>query len=166
MIDLTSWLAAMAKLKFSELANVQTVGLGLYLALAVIQALSTTGVAGLRRRVNTLRIAVIGAKMRSEFTNMHRLQADVSRLEISFHSLNRFLLCVTTVLFVVALSYFAYCTVWQASPALLSGTLFVISFYLVLPMLIFGVFSLVIRNRCREVASKIGEAEDRFRSAP
>lgn len=165
MCNITSWLATCGSLKFGQLANVQTVGIGLYLALAVIQGVSTTGVAGLRRRATTLRAAVVGARMRSEFTNMHRLQADVSRLEIGFHSLNRSILLVIIALFGVALIYFAYCVIWQDLTAGVSGTLFILGYYLGLPVTVFAVCTAVIASRCRSVSQRIGDAEVRFRVA-
>lgn len=165
MCNITSWLATAASLKFAQLANVQTVGIALYLALAVVQAVSASGVAGLRRRATALRTAVLGAKMRAEFTNMHRLQADVSRLEIGFQSLNRSILLGISGLFAIALTYFAYCVVWQDTVADLSGTLFILFFYLALPLLIFGASTALIALRCRTVSRRIYEAERRFRGA-
>jgi len=155
----------MSGLKFSQLANVQTVGIGLYLALAVIQGISATGVAGLRRRANTLRGAVLGAKLRGEFTSMRRLQADVSRLEIGFHSFNRTLLCATVGFFIIALGYFSYSTIWQDTVAGVSGTLFTLAFYLALPVIMFLGSTAIIWKRCAEVAKAVDAAEKRYWSA-
>lgn len=161
-IHLSVWFQTMSGLKFGQLANVQTVGIGLYLALAVIQGISATGVAGLQRRTNTLRAAVLGSRLRSEFTNMRRLQADVSRLEIGFQSFNRTVLWATVGLFAIALSYFAYCTVWQDSAARLTGTLFTLAFYLLLPLGIFLGSALIIWKRCADVARAVEAAEKRY----
>jgi hypothetical protein len=76
-------------LTFGKLANVQTVGIGLYLALAVIQAVSSGGVTGLRRRATTLQTAVQAAKLIAEYSAMRQLQTEVSRLEIGFQAINR-----------------------------------------------------------------------------
>lgn len=119
------WEAARVGLTFGQLANVQTVGIGLYLALAVVQAVSATGVAGLSRRVATLKNAVTNGQMgRVEIGNAKRLSYDVSGLEIGFHDLNRRLLRFVFVLFAISLSYFGYCTVWQNVDALKDGMWF------------------------------------------
>lgn len=92
MVDVPLWQQAISDLKFQDLSDVQTVGIGLYLALAVIQALSATGLSGLRRRIETLRNAVTANKVTSMYTQMHSLRANASRLEIGLHSFNRTLL--------------------------------------------------------------------------
>ena len=147
------------------MANVQTVGIGLYLALAVIQAISTMGVAGLSRRVVTLRSAVVSGNMGPvEIGNAKRLSYDVSGLEIGFHDLNRRLLRLVFLLFAISLGYFAYTTVYQDVDALQDGVWFIFLFYLVLPVLIFLSSSFLIAWRCRAVANKVSEAEKRVRA--
>ena len=159
------WEATEAGLTFGQMANVQTVGLGLYLALAVIQAVSTTGVAGLARRVATLRQAVISGKMGPvEIGNAKRLSYDVSGLEIGFHDLNRRLLALVFLLFLTSLAYFTYTTVYQDLDAGQDGVWFIFLFYVALPMLIFLVSSCLIGWRCKAVAKKISEAEKRVRA--
>lgn len=162
-IDFWPWIATTAGLKFGQLANVQTVGMGLYLALAVIQAVSTTGVAGLARRLATLRNAVTTNRMRTEIENVRRLSGEVSGLEIGFHALNGRLLGVVFALFTISLSYFAYCTVWQDVNAGRDGTWFIFGFYLVLPLAIFILSGAVIWKRCRDVAKRVKQAEIRIR---
>ncbi|TCP98162.1 hypothetical protein C8J46_105315 [Sphingomonas sp. PP-F2F-A104-K0414] len=156
------WEATKAGLTFGQMANVQTVGLGLYLALAVIQAVSTTGVAGLTRRVATLRQAVVSGNMGPvEIGNAKRLSYDVSGLEIGFHDLNRRLLAVVFALFSTSLAYFAYTTAYQNLDAGQDGVWFIFFIYLVLPVLIFMGSSILISWRCQAVAKKVGEAEKR-----
>jgi hypothetical protein len=165
-LDFLPWHVAKAGLTFAQLANVQTVGLGLYLALAVIQAISATGVAGLSRRVATLRSGVASARLGSvEAANVRRLSGDVSGLEIGFHVFNRRLLGVVFCLFLLALIYFAYCTICQGSDAGEDGLSFIIFFYLALPMLIFVVSSAVVAKRCSTVAKRVSETEKRIRAA-
>lgn len=161
-IDLWPWNATTTGLTFAQLANVQTVGIGLYLALAVIQAVSASGVAGLSRRVATLK-GVVGANlMRAEARNVRTLAGQVSGLEIGFHKFNRVLLWIVFSLFAFSVGYFAYCTAWQDHQALQDATWFVFGFYLVLPILIFIACSTIIWWRCREVANRITEAEKRI----
>jgi len=164
-IDLWPWLETTAGLTFGKLANIQTVGIGLYLALAVIQAVSTTGVAGLARRLATLRNAVTTRRMRTEIDNVRRLSGEVSGLEIGFHDLNRRILCFVFALFLFGVSYFAYCTFWQDLEAGRDGTWFIFGFYLALPLAIFLVSASVIWKRCRDVAKRVKEAETRIQHA-
>lgn len=156
----------MAGLTFGQLANVQTVGIGLYLALAVIQAVSTTGVAGLSRRVATLRNGVSRARLGPvETANIRRLSGEVSGLEIGFHNFNRRLLWLVFLLFAISVAYFAYCTVWQNVDACTVGVSFIFLFYLAIPVGIFVGSTLLIARRCRKVARQIAEAEKRIRTA-
>ncbi|WP_433909188.1 hypothetical protein [Sphingomonas yabuuchiae] len=164
-IDLWPWQATTTGLTFAQLANVQTVGIGLYLALAVIQAVSATGVAGLSRRVTTLKGAVTANLMKIEARNVRTLAGQVSGLEIGFHKFNRVLLWIVFSLFVTSVGYFAYCTVWQEAQALQDGTWFIFGFYLVLPVAIFAGCSTIIWWRCREVAHRLTEAEKRIQRA-
>jgi hypothetical protein len=155
-------MALIGTLTFAKLANVQTVGIGLYLALGVIQAVSSGGVAGLRRRANALQNAVNTAKLTSQFHTMHDLQADVSRLEIGFSGLNRTILKAVAILFFASIAYFGYCTMVQDYLANLTGTLFVFGYYLLSPIVIFLLSAILIAKRCEDVKTRVNEAEARF----
>jgi uncharacterized membrane protein YbhN (UPF0104 family) len=156
---------AINQLTFGQLANVQTVGIGLYLALVVVQAVTASGVAGLRRRATAIQALANNAKVVSEASNMHKLQGEVQRLEISFQGLNRGLLGGTTLLFLFAVGYFIYCTVFQSYLALVSGVAFILGFYLVLPIAIFLGSTWLIGKRCKQVRQKIEAAEKRVSDA-
>jgi hypothetical protein len=147
---------------FAQMANVQTVGIGLYLALAVIQAVSTTGVAGLVRRISTLRTAVTSSSLKSEVANIRRLSGAVSGLEMAFQHLGRRLLTAASVLFTISVAYFSYATNFQNVDTLQSGKWFIFMFYLALPILLFFSTTAIIAVRCRAVAHKIELAERRI----
>lgn len=165
-INLWPWDEIEAGLTFGQLANVQTVGIGLYIALAVIQAVATTGMAGLSRRVATLRNAVSSAKLGAvETGNVRRLTGEVGGLEIGFHHLNRRLLRIVFVLFSVSIGYFAYCTIRQNVDAGADGVWFIFVFYLAVPLSIFFGSGLLIASRCQSVARQVDDAEQRIRSA-
>lgn len=159
------WQATTTGLTFAQLANVQTVGIGLYLALAVIQAVSASGVAGLSRRVATLKGAVTANLMKTEARNVRTLAGQVSGLEIGFHKFNRVLLWMVFSLFAISVAYFAYCTIWQEAHVPQVGTWFIFGFYLVLPIIVFVGCSTIIWWRCREVAQRLTEAEKRIQRA-
>ena len=156
---------AINQLTFGQLANVQTVGIGLYLALVVVQAVTASGVAGLRRRATAIQALANNAKVVSEASNMHKLQGEVQRLEISFQGMNRGLLGGATLLFAFAVAYFIYCTIFQSYLAGMDGVAFILLFYLVLPVAIFLASTWLIGSRCKQVRRKIEAAEKRVSDA-
>lgn len=103
--------------------------------------------------------------MRAEIDNVRRLSGEISGLEIGFHNLNRRLLRAVSGLFTISVVYFAYCTVWQSLDAGRDGTWFIFIYYLVLPLVIFGGSTFIIWKRCRDVATRVKEAETRIRRA-
>lgn len=134
------------------------------IALAVIQAVSSTGVTGLVRRVTTLRNAVASNRLGSvEAANLRRLNGALSGLEIGLHGLHRAIFWASFVLFGIALAYFGYCTIWQNFDAGVAGLWFIFLFYLILPVLIFVWSTILISRRCQDVAKNIQEAETRIR---
>lgn len=164
-VEFGLWWIKLGSLTFAQLANVQTVGIGLYLALAVIQAVTGGGVAGLRRRATTLEAGIVSTKRVSQRQEAASVVADVSSLEMSFQKVNRTLLYNVVALFTTSVLYFGYCTVWQESPAELEGAIFVLSFYLLLPIVIFAGAGLYVRGRCSEVEGRIKRLESDFVSA-
>lgn len=152
-------------LTFGDLTDVQTVGIGLYLALVVLQAISATGIAGLARRVATLRSGVTGSRLGAiEAGNIRRLSGELSGLEIGFHNLNRRALKLVISLFFISIFYFSYCVIWQDFDAGVIGVWFIFLFYIGLPVTIFLILSLIIDRQCAKVEQKISEAEKRIRN--
>lgn len=149
-------------LSFADLSDVQTVGIGLYLALAVVQVVTESGIAGLRRRAGTLRAAVNESKVASEYANMHSLHQEIGLLEIGLRGFNRTLLIIVSVLFAIALSYFGYCVVFQDLKAGVAGVVFTVGFYLVLPVLIFILAGLHVGRKCAKVSREVRDAEARY----
>lgn len=165
MCTFFAWLESNSDLTLGQLANVETVGIGLYLALGIIQGISTTGVAGLARRVDTLRKAVIGARMTGELASIRTLSGKVSGLEIGFHNLNRWLLRFVFALFLVSVCWFAYDTFAQNSTPTRLGEWLVIFYYLSLPFIIFVVAVTIVWSRCKSVAVSVRESEKRIKDA-
>ncbi len=164
-VDFGPWLVKLGSLTFAQLANVQTVGIGLYLALAVIQAVTDGGVAGLRRRATTLDAAISAARKVALRPESNGILTDVGGLEMGFQRTNRTVLYVVLALFTVSVGYFAYCTVWQDSKARLDGAAFILSFYLALPILIFVGVGLYVRSRCAEIDRRINRLQADYLSA-
>jgi hypothetical protein len=164
-VDFGPWWLKLGSLTFAQLANVQTVGIGLYLALAVIQAVTEGGVAGLRRRATTLEAAIVSAKKVGQREEAASILADVGSLEMSFHKASRTILCGVLALFTASVIYFAYCTVWQELYAETKGALFILAFYLLLPIVIFAAAGLYVRRRCSKVDGRIKRLQSDFVSA-
>jgi hypothetical protein len=155
----------LGSLTFAQLANVQTVGIGLYLALAVIQAVTEGGVGALRRRAMTLEAASLSTRRVSQREEAASILADVGSLEMSFQKVNRTILYTVLTLFTASVIYFAYCTVWQDSHVGPKETLFILSFYLLLPIAIFVGASLHVKRRCSEADGRIKRLQSDFLSA-
>jgi hypothetical protein len=149
-------------LKLGNLIDVVTLGIGLYLALGIIQALSSGGLSGLRRRSEMLSSAARQAKIVSEYEPTRRLKLDISGLEIGFESLNRTILWLVSSLFFIGLAGFVYCVIEQNEWAGAGRTAAILSYYIGLPVVIFIVSGLLIRKRCHEVRGKIQAAEARI----
>ena len=164
-IDLEPWLAKLDALTYAQLANVQTVGIGLYLALAVIQAVSAGGVASLRRRADTLDAGIKSSRKPSLEVESSAILADLGRLEMGFERVNRTILITVLCLFIVSIVYFAFCTIWQDATAHLDGSLFIMCFYLGLPVVIFLAAAKHISWRCREIDCRIRKLQRTYFSA-
>jgi hypothetical protein len=160
--SLEPWLDKLDSLTFAQLANVQTVGIGLYLALAIIQAVSHGGVAGLRRRAITLSLAINSARKVSLQSESSSIITDLGALEMGFEKANRTILLGVVLLFIVSVFYFAYCTIWQAVAAHILGSLFIFGFYLALPVVLFLMAAQYIRIRCRAIDQRINELQSAY----
>lgn len=145
----------LGSLTFAQLANVQTVGIGLYLALAVIQAVTDGGVAALRRRAITLDAAIVSAKKQLLRDEASSILTGVGGLEMGFQRVNRTVLYAVLVLFTVSVAVFAYCTIWQDEKVGATGSLAIMGFYLVLPVAIFVIIGLYVKCRCAVIDGRI-----------
>ncbi|GGE84885.1 hypothetical protein [Sphingomonas prati] len=157
--DFGPWLIKLNSLTFSQLANVQTVGIGLYLALAVIQAVSDGGVAGLRRRATTLGVAIAAANKAYLKIESGSILVDVGGLEMSFQRTNRTILYLSACLFTISVIYFAYCTIFYDNFAYVSGACFIFVFYLFMPIAIFISMGIYIKKRCVGVDIRINQLQ-------
>ncbi|WP_163958313.1 hypothetical protein [Sphingomonas insulae] len=137
----------------------------MYLALTAVQAISGGGIAGLRRRHGALRRAVNKAKMTNEYTEIARIDGSISIVEIGVQAFSRSLLVMTTTLFIIAMAYFIFCTIYQTADAHRDGLIFIIGFYAVLPVAIFLVSTALIAKRWKQVSGPLANAERRFRSS-
>lgn len=155
----------LGSLTFAQLANVQTVGIGLYLALAVIQAVTEGGVAALRRRAITLEAAIVSAKKQLLRGEASSILTDVGGLEMGFQRVNRTALYAVLVLFTVSVALFAYCTIWHDDRAGAIGSIAIMAFYLILPVAIFVIVGLYVKSRCAMIDGRITRLQTDYLTA-
>ena len=145
--------------QLGDLSSVASVGVGLFLALAVVQVVGSGGVAKLRRKAVYLREVVSANRLDAQRSSIANVDAELLRLELSLETLSRHLFSASFVLVIVSLLGLAAMTL---APAVALGcSLFVafLSYYLGLPVGIFLVASLVIRRKCATVRKSVSDCE-------
>lgn len=147
---------------FGDLVDLQTVGLGMYLALVIIQAVSTGGLATLRRRVQALEAAARANRLRSEFASVRSLYGHISRLEIGIDAFQRRTLRTTTALFTLALGYFAFCVLNAKRTVGSIEVAVVLALYIALPMAIYLGSVFVLLRRSKPARDEIAEVQKRI----
>ncbi|MET3762902.1 hypothetical protein [Sphingomonas sp. UYEF23] len=163
--DFGPLLLKLGSLTFAQLANVQTVGIGLYLALAAIQAVTEGGVAALRRRANTLEAAIASARKQLLRGKASSILTDVGGLEMGFQRVNRTVLYAVFVLFTVSVAAFGLCTIWQDDKATAICALAIMGFYLLLPVVIFLSIGLYVKRRCAVIDARITTLQTEYLTA-
>ena len=147
--------------KLGDLSSISEVGLGLFLALAIVQVVGSGGVSRLRRKAGHLRDVVRTNRLGTERASTARVDADLLRLELSLEKLS-------SVFFGISLCFIASATfgiaVVTLAPTIELGCLglcLFLGFYLILPLGSFVVASGVIRRKCRTVRDQLLAVEDR-----
>lgn len=146
-----------------EVTDIIALGIGLYLALGVVQAVSAGGVAGLRRRATTLQTAVRSAKLVSQYSVVNSLQAKISRLEIGFEALNRTVLVAVTALFFIGVVGFVIAALSNDQAINWTWVSLIVFYYIVAPLLIYVVTSIVISKKCTDTREDIKNTEDQVK---
>lgn len=149
-----------ASTKLSDLSSVLGAGVSLFLALTVIQALGSVGVARLRRKARYLRDAIKLNKLNGLQGAISNVDAELSRLELSLETLSSRLFYVTFTLIIVSLAGLATAAVTPSYGVGCWVVFSIILFYLVLPPTIFIVASLVIRVKSRSAHSAVSSCEN------
>jgi hypothetical protein len=138
-----------------------SLGIGLYLALGIVQALSAGGMSSIRRRADALDRTIRKAKLLAEYSSVRTLQLDIGRIEIGFESLHRSILLLVTLLFIAGLCPFVVAALHPDAEVPPFGPLAVTIFYIALPCLIYIASSLIISKRCKEISTNIKLMEQR-----
>lgn len=148
--------------ELGELSSVSEVGLGLFLALAIVQVIGSGGVSRLRRKAGHLTEVVRTNRIGSERASTARVEADLLRLELSLERLSNLFFGIS--FFLISVSVAGVAIVALAPEIRLGcvGTALFTAFYLALPLVAFLAASGVIRRKCRAVRRQILAVEDRI----
>ena len=133
--------------------------------LGVVQAVSAGGVAGIRRRADTLQRTVSRGKLASELSTVRTIQLDIGRIEIGFESLNKSILMTVTALFFLGLPALISAAFVGNVPVGPVWAAFAVAYYVMLPCVIYMVSSLIISKRCTTVIGTIKQAETRVKKS-
>ena len=145
--------------QLGDLSSVASVGVGLFLALAVVQVIGSGGVAKLRRKAVYLREVVSANRLDSQRSSVANVDAELLRLELSLETLSGHLFTASFILVIASLVGLSVMAL-APSVALTCGWIAsLIGFYLGLPIGIFLVASLVIRRKCAAARKSVSDCE-------
>lgn len=153
------WWCEHTATELGDLSSVASVGVGLFLALAVVQVIGSGGVAKLRRKGGYLREVVSANRLQSQRSSVAMVDAELLRLELSLETLSGHLFVASFFLIIVSLMGLVVTSLASDVSVGCTWIAALLGFYLVLPIGIFGVASLVIRRKCASVRNSIAECE-------
>lgn len=145
--------------QLGDLSSVSEVGTGLFLGLALVQVIGSGGITRLRRKASYLRAVITTNRLRGQIPMIRRVEADLLRLELSLETLSRNLLCICFTLVagsLIGLGVVSLRDEWQINCWIIGVVLF---YYLALPLLIFVLASVIIRNKCRSPSQSLENCE-------
>lgn len=145
--------------QLGDLSSVSEVGAGLFLGLALVQLIGSGGITRLRRKASYLRAVITTNRLRGQISTIRRVEAELLRLELSLETLSRNLLCICFMFLagsLIGLTAVSLRGDWEIGCLVTGGVLF---YYLVLPLLIFLLASVIIRNKCRLPSQSLEDCE-------
>jgi hypothetical protein len=143
------------------LSSVSEVGIGLFLALAVVQVVGSGGIAKLRRKSQLLREMVSCNRIDQERGSVAAVDAELLRLEMRLETLSGWLFMVSFVSILLVLGGLVAVTLWPTATLNCFWIAAFLTFHLVVPIIIFGIASIIVRRRCAAVKGLIEQCQDR-----
>ena len=140
--------------ELGSLSSVSEVGIGLFLALAVVQVVGSGEIGKLRRKSQLLRELVSANRLDGQRSSVAALDASLLQLELRLEKLSGKLFATSLFAIVVCIVGLVLVSLFpnlKIDCHLLGGFML---FHLVLPLLLFGGASLVIKRRCIDVRTK------------
>ncbi|UOR15091.1 hypothetical protein [Qipengyuania aquimaris] len=160
-----SWAITLSGVSFSDLLEGYGVGIGLYLALAIIQAVAGFRLSVLARRLESSRKAIVARKLQGEYSSVRRISGNLANVELQLDTFFDALFKLIVALFILSLIMFAYALTHQ-SIVLYNWALWLILAYLLLaPLLIFYFSSRYIRKKCEPLTTDLNDLAARVQSA-
>lgn len=147
-------------LTLAALSSVLEVGVGLFLALTILQVVGSSGVATLRRRAANLRATINTNDLNGQRHSVGQVDAALLKLEIELGTLSKSLLAVALLLLIASL--FGLVVSALISDKILRCHEFygIVFGYVGLPILLFWLSTLVFNSKCSDVRKTISDCED------
>ena len=150
--------------ELGDLSSVSEVGVGLFLALTVVQFIGSGGMAKLRRKAQSISAIVTKNNMTSERESVGRMNGELLRLELGLESLSSSFFYVSFGFVIVALIGLAVISLAATVTVNCYVIAGILTYYLALPVVAFVIASRVINRRCDGARRLLSEVEDRVLS--
>jgi hypothetical protein len=147
-------------LTLAALSSVLEVGVGLFLALTILQVIGSSGVATLRRRTANLRATINTNDLNGQRHSVGQVDAALLKLEIELGTLSKSLLAVALLLLIVSLLGLVASSLYPDKILKCRDFYFIVLGYVGLPILLFWMSTLVFNWKCSDVKRKISDCED------
>lgn len=158
------WVGAPSGVSYGALLEAFGVGVGLYLALAIIQAVAGFRISILTRRLESLRKAVLARKMSGEYGNLRNLAGNLANVEIQLDGFFDTLFKAIVVAFSIAIASFTNALVWQEAILRNWALWLSLAFLLWFPLIIFFGAAAYIRKRCSPIEREIKNLSSRVQA--
>lgn len=158
------WGVAPSGVSYGDLLEAFGVGVGLYLALAIIQAVAGFRISILTRRLESLRRAVLARKMSGEYGNLRNLAGKLANVEIQLDGFFDTLFRAIVLAFSIAIASFTYALVWQDAVLKNWALWMILAFLLWFPLFVFFGSAAFIRRRCSPIEREIKNLSSRVQT--
>lgn len=145
--------------EIGSLSSVSEVGIGLFLALAVVQVVGSGGIAKLRRKTQLLRELVSTNRLDGERGKVAALDAALLQLELRLERLSGWLFGISIIAVVLCLVGLVVVSLMPLAELNCLEMVGFMAFHLLLPLVIFWRASAIIRRRCEDVRVKFEDAQ-------
>lgn len=161
MNGILDWSFTPSGLNYGDLLEAYGVGVGLYLALAIIQAVAGFRLSILTRRLDTLRRAVAAQRFAAQYDDVRSAAGKLANVEITLDSFFELVFRTVVTSFIMSIAGLCNAIVWKDSELWNWALWTILAFLLWLPVLIFILAAGFIRWKCGPVEREIKLISDR-----
>lgn len=140
-------------------SSAESVGVGLYLGLAILQVIGSGGIADLNRRSHTLQKAINSNNLHGARTNATRIMTDLAQLDIALIGFSKSIFYLVLILLLICLIVLSGTTLYPDLVVGCFGAYLILLYFLALPVLIFLISALWIRYKCGAVRLALRDCE-------